>query len=175
MSKIFYLIIYRLLLIHFPNSESGKLVGNLIRKFRSAIACKCFDYSGENINIEKGADFGTGKNIRIGSNSGIGINCKVRGPLTIGEDVMMGPDVIILTHSHYHDDVYIPMNQQKGYFSEVKIGNDVWIGTRAIIMPGVTIGNGVIIGANAVVTKDIPDYAVVGGVPAKIIKYRNKI
>lgn len=55
----------------------------------------------------------------------------------------------------------------------VVIGDDVWIGTRVIILPGVKIGNGVIIAAGAVVTKDIPDYAVAGGVPAKVIKYRN--
>ena len=53
------------------------------------------------------------------------------------------------------------------------VGNDVWIGTNAVIMPGITVGNGVIIGAGAVVTKDVPDYAVVGGIPAKIIKFRN--
>ena len=52
------------------------------------------------------------------------------------------------------------------------IGDDVWIGTRAIILPGVTIGNGVIIGAGAVVTKDVPDYAIVGGVPARVIRLR---
>lgn len=56
--------------------------------------------------------------------------------------------------------------------SEVVIGNDVWIGMRSIIMPGVTIGNGVVIGAGTVVTKDVPDYAIVGGVPARIIKFR---
>ena len=56
--------------------------------------------------------------------------------------------------------------------AKVTIGNDVWIGMRSIIMPGVTIGNGAVIGAGAVVTKDVPDYAIVGGVPAKVIKYR---
>ena len=55
----------------------------------------------------------------------------------------------------------------------VIIGNDVWIGRRAIIMPGIHIGNGAIIGACAVVTKNVPDYCVVGGVPAKIIKKRS--
>lgn len=54
----------------------------------------------------------------------------------------------------------------------VTIGNDVWIGMRSIIMPGVNIGDGSVIGAGAVVTKDVPAYAIVGGVPAKVIKYR---
>lgn len=57
-------------------------------------------------------------------------------------------------------------------YKPISIGNDVWIGTRAIIMDGVSIGHGVVIAANSVVTKDVPPYAVVGGVPAKIIKYR---
>ena len=64
------------------------------------------------------------------------------------------------------------MGQQGMRVSEVIIGNDVWIGMRVIIMPGIKVGNGVVIGAGAVVTKDVPDYAVVGGVPARIIKFR---
>lgn len=64
------------------------------------------------------------------------------------------------------------MGSQGSRVAKVVIGNDVWIGMRSIIMPGVKIGNGVVIGAGAVVTKDIPDYAVVGGVPAKIIRFR---
>lgn len=131
-----------------------------------------FDYCGSNVNIEKGADFGTGKGISLGDYSGIGVNCKVRGPLTIGKNVMMGPNVNILTHSHNFDRTDIPMCKQGGNFKSVTIGNDVWIGMNTLILPGVHIGNGVIIGAGAVVTKDIPDYVVVGGVPAKIIKNR---
>ena len=64
------------------------------------------------------------------------------------------------------------MGSQGSRVAKVVIGNDVWIGMRSIIMPGVKIGNGVVIGSGAVVTKDIPDYAVVGGVPAKIIRFR---
>ena len=57
-------------------------------------------------------------------------------------------------------------------YSPITIGNDVWIGEKCLIMPGVNIGNGAIIAAHAVVTKDVPPYAIVGGVPAKVIKYR---
>ena len=85
---------------------------------------------------------------------------------------MMGPDVVILTNSHIFTDISLPMRCQGETVAPVYIGDDVWIGTRVIILPGVRIGNGVIIGAGAVVTKDIPDYAVVGGIPAKIIRYR---
>lgn len=85
---------------------------------------------------------------------------------------MMGPDVAILTHTHRINRTDIPMGQQGSLVKEVIIGDDVWIGMRSIIMPGVRVGNGAVIGAGAVVTKDVPDYAIVGGVPAKVLKYR---
>ena len=129
-------------------------------------------WGGANINIEKGAKFATGKGITIGNNSGLGIDSSVHGPLRIGDNVMMGPQVTIFSQTHVIGRTDIPMNQQGMREAEVVIGNDVWIGMRVIIMPGVKIGNGAVIGAGAIVTKDVPDYAVVGGVPARVIKYR---
>lgn len=110
--------------------------------------------------------------ISIGSGSGLGVNCSVHGPLRIGDNVMMGPEVTILTHTHNIERTDIPMGQQGMRVAEVVVGNDVWIGMRVVIMPGVKVGNGAVIGSCAVVTKDVPDFAVVGGVSAKIIKYR---
>ena len=88
---------------------------------------------------------------------------------------MMGPDVIIPTSEHNHTRTDITIRSQGSLPTKgVEIGNDVWIGTRVIILPGVKIGDSSIIGAGAVVTKDVPSYTIVGGNPAKILKYRNE-
>ena len=88
---------------------------------------------------------------------------------------MMGPEVVILSSSHNHEDVTIPMRQQgaPGRIPGI-IGNDVWIGTRAIILRGVRVGNHSIIAAGAVVTKNVEDWSIVGGNPAKVIGARRK-
>jgi acetyltransferase-like isoleucine patch superfamily enzyme len=106
----------------------------------------------------------------------------------IGKFCSVGPEVIIGLGRHpsetfvsTHPIFYSPLKQtgvtfsNKSYFKEfdyVTIGNDVWIGARVVIIDGVKIGDGAIIAAGAVVTKDVPPYAIIGGVPAKIIKYR---
>jgi len=83
------------------------------------------------------------------------------------------PEVIILTVGHKYDRLDIPMLEQGHNEPEpVTIGDDVWIGTRAIILPGISIGKGAIIGAASVVTKDVSEYAIVCGNPAKVIKSR---
>ncbi len=173
MKRFFCFVLYKLLLVWLPSTDNSLWFCSLIRRVRSIVAGGCFDKHGRNINVEKGANFGLGTGISIGDNSGLGVDCFVRGPLEIGNDVMMGRWVIIMTNSHSTSRTDIPMNRQGNMpQKKVIIGSDVWIGNRVIILPGVTVGNGSIIGAGAVVTKDVPDYAVVGGVPAKVIKYR---
>lgn len=143
------------------------------KKLRGFWAKKIVATFGKNVNIEHNALFTPG--LSIGNNSGVGIDCEVNGKVTIGNDVMMGPEVVIYTSGHKYEDLSIPMwKQGSTEMQPVTINDDVWIGRRVIIMPGVTVGTGAIIGAGAVVTKDVPEYAVVGGVPAKVIKYRNK-
>lgn len=170
--RFFWLFLYLIFLRHLPATDGCYPLSKVIRRMRSSVGRHVFDSCGINVNIEKKADFGTGRGISIGNNSGLGINCKVRGPLKIGDDVMMGPDVMILTNSHNFNRLDVPMNLQGGTSSKVVIGNDVWIGARVIILPGITIGKGAILGANAVVTKDVPEYSVVGGNPARLIKLR---
>ena len=168
--KLCFLLLYYGVAKHLPPStRSSTRIFRYIRKF---VCRNLFDKCGTNINVEAGANFGTGRGIEIGNKSSIGVRAQIRGPLSIGDNVMMGPEVVILTSNHRFDRLDITMDRQGSIIKPVKIGNDVWIGQRVMIMPGVKIGNGVIIAAGAVVTKDIPDYAVVGGVPAKVLKYR---
>lgn len=160
-------IMYRLTASWLPISQRSKLA----KKIRGFWGKHIVNYCGKNVNFERNSVFGP--ELRIGDNSGIGIDSEVYGPVTIGSDVMMGPEVIIYTSGHEYSRTDVPIRLQGG--SEVKpvvIGNDVWIGRRAIIMPGVSIGDGCVIGAAAVVTKDVKDYSVVGGVPARVIKAR---
>lgn len=128
---------------------------------------------GKNVNIEKGAIFRS--QVSIGDYSGIGVRCEIYGPITIGKYVMMGSEVVVYTQNHATSREDIPM-QFQGY-TEVKpvtIGDDVWIGRRVIILPGVKIGDGCVIGAGAVVSKDTPPYSVVVGNPARVVKFRKK-
>ena len=143
-------------------------------RFRGVLARQFLDYAGPKITIEQGATFGKGDGIRLGNRSGLGRNCIVQSPTTIGDDVMMGPDVLIFTNSHSFFSTEVSMIDQ-GYTQpvEVIIGNDVMINARAIIMPGTKIGKGVVIAAGAVVRGKIPDYSIVMGNPGKVIGRRS--
>lgn len=169
--RILRLTAYYCFARHLPASDCR--FGKWARPLRRWITRALFRHAGRNINIEKGAYFGDGSQIEIGDNSGIGVDCRACGPVKIGDNIMMGPDVIILTINHKHNRLDIPMLEQGHKSPEpVTIGDDVWIGTRAVILPGISIGRGAIIGAAAVVTKDVPEYAIVCGNPASVIKYR---
>ena len=147
--------------------------GKRAKKMREKPARKFLAYVGKDVNIEKGAIITS--SMEIGDRSGVGINAKMHGKVVIGKDVMMGPECIIYTQNHAFNDITIPMCEQGSSEEKpVTIGDDVWIGGRVIILPGVNVGSHSIIGAGAVVTKDVPEYAIVGGNPAKVIKYRNE-
>ncbi len=145
---------------------------NIFLKFRRFLVKYIFAYCGKNIDIRSNVSFGDGANIRIGDNSGLGANSSIGNDVTIGSHVLMASEVIILNGMHNYMDKSQYIGRQGSFHKHVEIGNDVWSGIRAIILPGVTIHDGAVIGAGAVVTHDVPAYAVVGGIPAKVIKYK---
>lgn len=109
-----------------------------------------------------------GKNITVGKNVFINACCKFQdqGGITIGSGVLIGHNVTLATLNHDRR----PDFRQNIYPKPIKIGDNVWIGSNATVLQGVTIGDGAIIGANAVVTHDVPPNTIAAGVPAKIIK-----
>jgi maltose O-acetyltransferase len=149
--------------------------GRIARRFRYILCRQLFARCGVDVNVERGADFSSGHTIRIGDHSGIGVNAWIRADLTVGKHVMMGPQVIIYGRYHKFDRIDIPMQLQgMGEYRPIVIEDDVWIGARSIILQGVRIGSGAIVGAGAVVTKDVPPYAIVAGNPAQVIRYREE-
>lgn len=161
--------IYYLVAKHLPPSWSGLNIGQTA--LRRLCGKLMLENCGKNVNIESNATFSS--KVTLEDYSGIGINAKIYGTCHIGRYVMMGTDVTIITRNHRFDRTDIPMMEQ-GFEEErpVYIGNDVWIGDRVLILPGVHIGDGSIIAAGAVVTKDVPPYSIVAGVPARKIRDR---
>jgi maltose O-acetyltransferase len=157
---------------YLPDSPfPGAWLGQAMRR---SVVRQIFASCGRHIRINYGASFGTGLNVHLGENSSIAANAWIGNDTRIGNDVMMAPDVIILSNSHNFARTDISMREQGAPPPRpVTIGNDVWIGTRVIILPGVTVGDHAILGAGAVVTKDVPEWAIVGGNPARVIRYRN--
>lgn len=162
-------LIYYSIAKNLPPSCSGIRIGQ--KALRALCGKLILTHCGKHVNIEKGATFST--KVSLGNYSGIGVNARVCGACEIGDYVMMGTDVVIITRNHSFDRTDIPMMQQ-GFEKErpVIIGNDVWICDRVVILPGVHIGDGSIIAAGAVVTHNVPAYSIVAGVPAKVIKMR---
>ena len=111
--------------------------------------------------------------VTIGDNTVIGRHCIItaKNQIRIGSNVLMGAYVQVIDHGHGMERTPI-IREQEAVIGTVEIGNDVWIGAGAKILMNVVIGRGAVVGANAVVTRNIEPYAVVGGVPARVLKFR---
>lgn len=143
--------------------------------------CKSGVIIGDNVTIKAGSSIdcsgvlsNIGNGISIGDRVGISENCfiQVRGFVSIENDVIIGPNVKIFSENHKFDDTITPIRLQGVDRKGVKITKGSWIGSNAIILDGVTIGKNSVVAAGSVVTKNTPDYSVVGGNPAKIIRYQ---
>ena len=113
-----------------------------------------------------------GKNIHIGKNVFINMGCKFQdqGGIYIGDGSLIGHNVVLATLNHAKS----PKDRSTMIPAPIHIGKHVWIGANATVLPGVTVGDGAIVAAGAVVTKDVPENTVVGGVPAAIMRHLSK-
>lgn len=142
----------------------GKILG---RNFRNWCARHIAKEVGKGINVEKGASIQPGVILKDGAN--VGVDCLIGSKTVIGKSVIMAPECQIYTRNKKFDK---ELKRFNGY-EEIKpviIGDNCWLGTRVLIMPGVEIGKGCVIAAGAVVTKNMPPYSVVAGNPAKAVK-----
>ena len=141
-------------------SKNGINIGNNVSILKNTI----IDCIGVFNNI--------GEGLIIGNNVGIAQNCfiQVRANVSIGNDVIFGPNVSIFSENHLFENTNIPIRKQGVSRKGVLIEEGVWIGTRAVVLDGVTIGKNSVIAAGSVVNKNVPPYTVFGGVPAKLIK-----
>lgn len=116
-----------------------------------------------------------GEGLKVGNNSNFGDYnfIGVRGFVEIGNDVLFGPRVSIHAENHVFDRLDIPIRKQGETRKGVRIEDNCWIGSGAIILDNVTIGTGVVVAAGAVVTHDLPPYSVVAGIPARVIQTRD--
>lgn len=165
-SKLFFFLVYKYFAKHLPSNKWG-------RRVRYNVCKHIFKKCGKNVNIEKGANFGFGFDIEIGDNSGIGINAVVPSNTVIGNDVMMGPNCFILSINHETSRIDIPMRLQGNTLpKQTIIEDDVWIGRDVTMTPGRHISKGSIVAACCVLTKDFPEYSIIGGNPSKLIRSR---
>ena len=150
----------------------GPLAGPA-RRLRQELCRLFLAEVGDSVNIEPDVHLGTGEHVRIGDRSGLGRGCRVYGALTIGEEVMVGPEVAFLSENHRFDRLDQPIGRQgKTELTPPRIEDGAWIGLRATILPGRIVGAGAVVGAGSVVTRDVAPYTIVGGNPAVVIGTR---
>ena len=175
--RTLWLIIYYAFARRLPKSTIPVL-GKMAYRLRYRCAKHLFAECGTSVNVEQGAYIGNGKQFRVGNNVGIGKDfCSHNRPLSIHDRLLMGENVLFEGGQHSFADPTMPIGaKDTDIQTPLEICGGVWIGARAIVLPGCKrIGAHSIIGAGAVVTRDVPDYAIVGGNPAKIIRMRKSL
>lgn len=170
--RTLFLALYYGFFTHLPSSYAP-VIGPVCNALRIWCCRHIFARCGKVSTINRKAYFGNGAGVEIGDYSGIGARCEIPHDIRIGNNVMMAQDVLILNENHRTSSTEIPMNMQgKEPRRECTIGNDCWIGARAVIIPGACVADGTIVGAGAVVTHTHPPYSIVGGNPARVIRNR---
>lgn len=149
--------------------------GSLIRRRTRIDVLPFNDFSlGRDSTIEDFATINNGVGpVYIGDRSRVGLGCVVIGPVTIGKDVMFAQNIVVSGLNHGYQDLSLPPSLQAVETKPITIGDDVWIGANAVITAGVKVGKHAVIAAGSIVTKDVPDFSIVAGNPARIIKQYN--
>ena len=106
----------------------------------------------------------------IGRNSLIGYGSVIIGPVVVDDDVLLAQNVVLSALNHNYEDTRRPIRTQGVNTAPIHVGKGSWIGAHAVVLPGVSIGTNCVIAAGAVVTKDVPDYAVAVGTPARVVR-----
>ncbi|MCR4959325.1 MAG: acyltransferase [Prevotella sp.] len=109
--------------------------------------------------------------VLVGDYTRIGLHNTIIGPVTIGSHVNLAQGITVTALNHNFSDATLRIDQQGVSTQPVTIGDDVWVGANAVILPGVNVGSHSVVAAGAVVTKDVPEHTLVAGVPAKVIKH----
>jgi maltose O-acetyltransferase len=146
--------------------------GRLFNRIRCALLARALPRFGERNEIDSRVYLGDASDVEIGDRCQINAGSRLTR-VTIGNYVMVGPEVFVIGQLHETADTSVPMVEQGKVLRDItRIDDDVWIGARAVVMPGVHIGTGAIVGAGAVVTKDVPQRGIVAGVPARLVRIR---
>jgi acetyltransferase-like isoleucine patch superfamily enzyme len=164
---VFYTMFWRM----FDKTPAAMLQGFAI-PLRRILAKRIFKRCGDNTIIHHNVLFNVGSNIELGEGALLNryVMLDDRAPLKIGAYTMVAAGVTIETHTHPFEDFTQPIAIAGRQGQPVTIGPNTVLGYNTVVMAGVTVGERCIVGANSVVTKDVPDFTVVGGVPAKPIK-----
>lgn len=168
--KSISLLLYYVFFRHLPSTYFP--MGRLFNWLR--VSClKRIIVVGKNNVIQSGFRFGLKDTVKIGNNCQINEDVYIQSAV-IGDHVLIAQHVALLAVTHNFENLDMPILEQGSTKpNPVVVEDKVWIGRNVIVMPGIRLGKGSIIGAGAVVTKSVPAYAIVGGVPAKVLKYRN--
>lgn len=153
----------------------GALIPTTLGVIIRAVLCKTFLASCRGFSwIQPRVIIVHSDRISVGSHFGVNSGTYINGVggLEIGSHVLIGSNVTISSGQHPIEGRHPEIFSRQSIPRKITIGDDVWIGAGAVIMPGVKIANGTVIGANAVVTKDTPEYSVVAGAPAKVLRLR---
>ncbi len=165
--KFFYLL-YNVCGKYLPRTYMPYSLGS--QHIRYFLVKNFINKCGKNVKIQTNVILSPA--IEIGDNVDINENTRIRANVTIGNDVLVAPGVTLVATNHSFESIEQPIREQGEVTGKIVIEDDVWLGTNVIVLPNVIVKRGAIVGAGSVVTKDVDNFSIVAGNPAKLIRKR---